>query len=133
MLIYFDSVIVIYLIDHTGTFRARAAKQLTSLTTAGDQIAVSDLTRLECRVKPIALGDKIKLAGFDAFFTRPDVQRVPLPTAVYDRATLLRATHNFKLGDSLHLAAAIEAGCDRFLTNDHRLNKCTYITVEVLP
>jgi hypothetical protein len=26
MLIYFDSVMVIYLIDHTGTFQARAAK-----------------------------------------------------------------------------------------------------------
>ena len=39
----------------------------------------------------------------------------------------------FVLGDSLHLAAAIESGCNRFLTNDRRLNKCTDITVELLP
>jgi len=58
---------------------------------------------------------------------------VPLSTAVYDRATLLRATYNSKLGDSLHLAAAIEAGCDLLLTNDHRLSKCTEIRIEVLP
>jgi predicted nucleic acid-binding protein len=132
MLIYFDSVIVIYLIDHTGTFQVRASTRLASSTAAVDQFAVSDLTRLECRVRPTALGDKVKLAGFDAFFARPDVQRAPLTTAVYDRATALRAHHNFKLGDSLHLAAAIEGGCDRLLTNDHRLSKCTDITVEVL-
>lgn len=133
MLIYFDSVIVIYLIDHTGTFQARAAQRLAISVAAGDQIGVSDLTRLECRVKPIAVGDKVKLAGFDAFFARPDVHRVPVTTAVFDRATFLRASHSFKLGDSLHLAAAIEAGCDRFLTNDTRLSKCSDIMVEVLP
>jgi predicted nucleic acid-binding protein len=133
MLIYFDSVIVIYLIDHTGSFQGRAVARLATLAAAGDGIAVSDLTRLECRVRPIARGDAAKLAGFDAFFSRTDVIKVALTTTVYDRATLLRATYHFKLADSLHLAAAIEGGCGRFLTNDTRLSRCTDITVEVLP
>ncbi|MGH7169493.1 MAG: type II toxin-antitoxin system VapC family toxin [Gemmataceae bacterium] len=133
MLIYFDSVIIIYLLDHTGSFQSRAAARLAVLETAGDRIGVSDLTRLECRVKPLALGDAVKLTRFDAFFTRPDVLKVPLTTAVYERDTLLRATYNFKLADSLHLAAAIENGCASLLTNDARLNRCTDIAVEVLP
>jgi predicted nucleic acid-binding protein len=133
MLIYFDSVIPIYLLDHTGSFQSRAAARLVVLETAGDHIAVSDLTRLECRVRPLARGDAVKLAGFDTFFSRADVLKLPLTTAVYDRATLLRATYNFKLADSLHLAAAIEGVCDRFLTNDARLSRCTDIAVEVLP
>jgi hypothetical protein len=37
------------------------------------------------------------------------------------------------LADSLHLAAAVEAGCDRFLTNDTRLSAFTALPVEVLP
>ena len=133
MIIYWDSVITIYLLDHTGSFQARARARLATLEKAGDRIAVSDLSRLERRIKPIRTGDAASLAQFDAFFARPDVQRVPLSTAVYDRASLLRATYNFKLGDSLHLAAAIEAGCDLLLTNDHRLSKCTEIRIEVLP
>ena len=32
-----------------------------------------------------------------------------------------------------HLAAAVEARCDRFLTNDHRLAKFSGLTIEVLP
>ena len=31
-----------------------------------------------------------------------------------------------------HLAAAIESGCDLFLTNDHRLARCTDLSVELL-
>ncbi|TMQ30675.1 MAG: type II toxin-antitoxin system VapC family toxin [Planctomycetota bacterium] len=133
MIIYWDSVITIYLLDHTGSFQARARARLATLEKAGDRIAVSDLSRLERRIKPIRTGDAASLAQFDAFFARPDVQRVPLSTAVYDRDTLLRATYNSKLVDSLHLAAAIEAGCDLLLTIDHRLRKCTEIRIEVLP
>src|SRR4051794_16608583 len=133
MLIYFDSVIVIYLFDHTGPFNLRALSRLTALQAAGDQTAVGDLSRLECRVKPIQLGDAAKLAVYDAFFARPDVRLVPITTAVFDRATLIRATHNFKLADALHLAAAGEAGCDRFLTNDARLSSFPDLPVEVLP
>lgn len=133
MLVYFDSVIVIYLIDHVGSFNVRALARLKTLEAAGDQVAVSDLTRMECRVKPIRDGDALKLSDFDAFFSRPDVQKLPLSTAVYDRATEIRATHNYKLTDSVQLAAAVESRCGRFLTNDTRLSGFPDIPVEVLP
>jgi len=63
---------------YSGSFQIRAQARLTTLEAAGDLIAVSDLVRLECRVKPIRLADAVSLAQFDAFFTRPDVQRGPL-------------------------------------------------------
>ena len=55
-----------------------------------------------------------------------------MPSAVYERATEIRAHHNFKLGDSLHLAAAIERGCQKFLTNDARLSRFPDLVVQVL-
>ncbi len=133
MLIYCDSCILMYFFDHTRPFNVRATNRLTALAAAGDHVAVSDLVRLECRGKPIMTGDAAKLAVFDAFFVRPDVRIVPITTAVFDRATQIRAAHKFRLGDSLHLAAAAESGCDRFLTNDNRLSVFTDIPVEVLP
>jgi predicted nucleic acid-binding protein len=133
MLVFCDSVILMYFFDHTGPFNVRATNRLAALAAAKDRIAVSDLVRMEYRVKPLQNGDTVKLTLFDAFCARPDVQMVPITTAVFDRATLIRATHNFKLADSLHLAAAAESGCDRFLTNDARLSAFTAIPVEVLP
>jgi predicted nucleic acid-binding protein len=103
------------------------------MAAAGDEIAISDLVRLECRIKPIRLGNVAALAIFDGFFAQPSVRRVPMTSVVFDRATLIRAHHKFALGDSLHLAAAVESGCDRFLTNDTRLSKFTDLSVEVLP
>ena len=86
MVVYCDSVILIYFLDHTGTFNVRATNYLTALFAAGDDVACTDLVRLECRVQPIRLGRAAKLADFDAS-RRADVQSVPITTAVFDRAT----------------------------------------------
>ena len=133
MLIYCDSVILMYYFDHTGPFNVRAANRLATLASAGDQIAISDLVRLEYRVKPLKNADNIKLSVFDAFCARPDVAVVSITRAAFEHATVIRAKHRFKLGDSLHLAAAMNSSCDRFLTNDNRLSSFTDLPVEVLP
>jgi predicted nucleic acid-binding protein len=133
MRVYSDSVILIYYFEGAPSFKARATACLGTMWSAGDTLVVSDLVRLECRMLPIRLGDAVRLADYDNLFAQPNVTLVPITSAVFDRATLIRATHNFKLADSLHLAAAAEAGCDRFLTNDNRLSTFTDIPVEVLP
>ena len=133
MLVYLDSVICIYALEGAPIFQARARARLAIIQALGDQPAISDLTWLECRVKPIRLGDLAALANMEAFLTGADVVRVPMPTAVYDRACQIRAVHKFKLADALHLAAAVEQHCGLFLTNDHRLSSFPAITVEVLP
>jgi uncharacterized protein len=98
----------------------------------GDQPAISDLTWLECRVKPIRLNDAVSLTDMEAFLTATNVVRVAMPTTVFERACRIRATHNYKLADSLHLAAAVEGACGLFLTNAYRLSGFPDISVEVL-
>ena len=57
MIVFIDSVIVIYLIEGPDAFRVRAKARLAEVTAANDQTATSHLTRLECRVKPISGAD----------------------------------------------------------------------------
>lgn len=133
MLVYCDSVILIYFFDHIGHFNTRATNRLATMAAAKDRIAFTDLVRLEYRIAPLKGNDAVKLAIFDSFCIRPDIQFLPITRAVFDRATEIRAAFNFRLGDSLHLSAAVEGGCDRFLTNDNRLSRFTDIVVEVLP
>lgn len=133
MLIYFDSMVLIYLLDAVGPWKGRAAARIASMSAAGGTIALSDLTRLECRVQPLRLNATKTLTDMDVFFRRTDVHFLPISSAVFDRATTIRAAFNFKLADSLHLAAAVEAGCDRFLTNDARLSAFSDIAIELLP
>jgi predicted nucleic acid-binding protein len=132
MLVYLDTVICIYAVEGAPAFQARARARLAVVQAAGDQPAISDLTWLECRVKPIRLGDALAMADLEAFLTGSDVVRVPMPTAVYERACRARAVRNYKLAEALHLAAAVESGCGLFLTNDHRLSSFPDVPVEVL-
>ncbi len=125
--IYFDSVAFIYYVEQRAPWSSRID---TRLTAGPVQIVVSDLTRMECRVKPLAAGNTALLAEFDTAFAAAEL--APITTAVFDRATEIRAAHNFKTSDALHLVAAVEAGCAVFLTNDHRLAAFTGITVEVI-
>jgi hypothetical protein len=60
MRVCLDSVIIIYYLDHTGHFQARAGKRLAACHAAGDEIAINDLVRMECRVDPIRKGDSLR-------------------------------------------------------------------------
>jgi predicted nucleic acid-binding protein len=133
MLVYLDTVICIYAVEGAPSFQTRERARLATMRAAGDQPAISDLTWPECRVKPIRLGDAVALADMEAFLTASDVVRVPMPKAAYERACRIRAVHNYKLADALHLAAAVESGCGLFLTNDHRVSSFPDLPVEVLP
>lgn len=133
MLVYLDSNVVIYLIEQPAQFGPRASARVAALAAAEDRIVVSDLTRLECRANAVASGDRDTLAQYDAFFAQAVERVMPLTAAVCDRATIIRGQYRFKTPDALHLAAAIEAGCAIFLTNDNRLTGFADLTVETLP
>ena len=92
----------------------------------------TDLSRLECRVKPLAAGDTTTLSDYDEFFATPGYLKIAVDTATFDLATELRARHGLKTPDALHLAAAIAAGCDEFWSNDERLVRASDTRVRIL-
>lgn len=81
---------------------------------------------------PVRQGDAGRVQDFEAFFAVRLDAVISFTRPIYDRTTRIRAVYpRFKTPDALHLAAAVESGCDVFLTNDHRLQQFTGITVEV--
>jgi predicted nucleic acid-binding protein len=85
-----------------------------------------------CLVGPLQAGDAAIAADYRRFFQRPEVQMLPVTAAVWERAAEIRATSRLPALDSIHLAAATEHGCGRFLTNDGQLSRCTSVRVDVL-
>jgi uncharacterized protein len=132
VLIFLDTNPVIYFVEQPPVWGAIATARIAGLRAAGDRLAVSDLVRMECQVGPLKTGDATRLSDFATFFASPDVRVLPITGAVCDRAARIRAAHNLKPLDSLHLATAVEHGCDVFLTADARLARFPDITVEVL-
>ena len=75
---------------------------------------------MECLVLPIKKQRDDLIAKFDQFFAAQ--RRLSMPSEIYRRAAKLRARHNLKTPDALHLATAQYHGCTAFWTNDNRLN-----------
>lgn len=129
MRLYLDSAPVIYTVEQILPY---ALKVDARLSADGIILIASDLTRLECRLKPVLDGDDELLRDFDDFFQQAVAQIVPLSREVIDMATEIRGQYGFKTPDAIHLAAAVVSGCDAFLTNDHQLDRFTEIKVEVV-
>jgi predicted nucleic acid-binding protein len=92
----------------------------------------SRLSRLECRVKPMRDKQAALLGYYDSFFVRTPFLLAEITEAVVDRATELRAAHNFKTPDALHLATALEEHADLFLTGDANLTRCPGLKIELI-
>jgi len=144
MLCYLDTNIVIYAVQAGATEHQRAIAHLTTLEQAGYRFVISELTITEALVLPFQPGNGQLLEEFFRFFHGPHLRTVNLTTAMHYRASSIRGKYHYpaippaqakrySLADSLHLAAAIESGCEMLLTNDNQLNGFRDITVEVLP
>jgi predicted nucleic acid-binding protein len=131
-MVFLDANSVVYLIEQPPTLGTRATARVTALLASGERLAVSDLVRMECQVGPLKTNDHAMLARYTTFFNSPDVSVLPVSPAVCDRAARIRAQHGFKPLDALHLAAAVEHGCTRFLSNDAQLKRFLDVIVEVL-
>jgi predicted nucleic acid-binding protein len=126
---YLDTAPIIYLVEQVQPYASAVRRKLSA---QGLVLITCELTRLECRIKPLRNGDAALLQDFDDYFANSIAEIVPLTRDVIDRATEIRAQFNFKTPDSIQLAAAVVANSSVFPTNDHRLSRFTAIAIEVI-
>jgi uncharacterized protein len=134
--LYWDSCVLIYRLQEIEPWNRRIAAALS--TVIQPRVVVSELSRLECRVKPLREADLSTLAKFDGFFASPAIGYAPLSRSVFDLATDLRARYRLQTPGALHLAAAVQIGCDELWTNDRRLEQAAegrlqVVSVDELP
>lgn len=129
MRLYLDTAPIIYVVEQVPDF---SEKILHYIQKPDIELVVSDLTWMECRVKPLAENNETLLADYDKFFSQSIIEIVELSRKVLERATHIRSQYNIKTPDAIHLGAAIISKCDIFLTNDQSLErfKDTHITVK---
>jgi predicted nucleic acid-binding protein len=131
--LYLDACAIIYAIEGAAAFRLPVLSHIAQAEAAsGGMVLTSQLSRLECRVKPLQNQNQNILGLYDRFFTATSVVLHEINVQVIDRATDLRAQHGFRTPDALHLATALEYRADAFLTGDAKLARCPGIQVIVV-
>jgi uncharacterized protein len=130
--LYLDTNVVITLVEETPERVAQVTRALDEAVGPSREYVVSGLVRLECLVKPLAAQDASLVDTYRRFFDPAQVHLVPLSEAVCDQAAHIRAQYGYSTPDALHLAAAIEAGCDVFATSDLALRSFPGVRVVLL-
>ncbi len=125
-----DSVVFIYFIERNPVFvdRARTVFRLIDAGAIAGYSSVITLT--EVLTRPLQMQNQAIAAIYRSFLLNSAyLSLVPVTATVAERAAQLRANHQLRTPDALQIAAALEAQCDAFLTNDMRLQRVSEIPV----
>jgi uncharacterized protein len=98
--IYLNACCFIYLVEGEPSWRSRVEERVRALEPATG-LVTSQLSRLECRMRPVKDNDSALLERYDALFGASRVTVLDVTEAVIDRATSLRAQHGFKSPDAI--------------------------------
>lgn len=132
-MLFWDACAIIYFVDNIEPWASRLANRLLELDDRVAGHAVSELSLLECRVKPLREQNADVLAAYDRFFSRRDLLHVPVGKGVIREAARIRAAHNLKTPDALQAACALSVpGEVLFVTNDRRFDRVPGLRTEIV-
>ena len=125
-----DTCSFIYYLERNPTYY-EATKGFFSLCYSTAKVLVtSAVTIEEYSIVPYRNSDYELLTDFNRFLSDMKIQVLNIDRVVADRAAQIRAAYpSFKPMDALQLAAAVQIGCDLFLTNDRQLRQFTELPV----
>jgi predicted nucleic acid-binding protein len=117
--VYIDTNVFIYFLDRSPTFLPVVAPFLRAVMD-GRIIGYTGVAVIaETMVKPYKIGDVAIIGKFKDFFYQKDFLTIlPHDPAIFDLASQISAKNSMKLIDSLHLATAVQGGCNYLITHD---------------
>jgi predicted nucleic acid-binding protein len=116
--VYLDANAIIYLTEGNPNFKASIEGLFVEIEQAGARLITSELTYTEVLVLPFRTGDMGLVMAYERLLDAL-VEPLPLGRRELFMAARLRAnTNKLRTPDSLHLATAILADADVFVTGD---------------
>ncbi len=121
--LYLDTSIFIYSIEQYPDFQELSDAIINAATQYEIFAVTSELALSEALVMPIRKNNTALQELFEeAIQSAGGLLVVPIERQILVRAAELRALQpNLKTPDAIHLATALETGCEVFLTNDSRI------------
>jgi len=115
----FDADVLIYatVADHQLGMRVRALFPIEPVEGTGTVAGIGSVLLLpELLSKPLREGAIDELDELSALLGRLDLR--PMDAATAELATALGAAYRLRAADAVHLATAVNAGADRFITSN---------------
>jgi predicted nucleic acid-binding protein len=122
--ILLDSVSVVYYLERNPRYFAAAEEWMERVNAGRLSAAASVLLLSEVLFPAYRAGNPAAARQARAALERiPNFELVEVTAGVSDVAARLRADHNLRTPDALHVATALSEGAEWLVTNDHRLRR----------
>lgn len=126
-----DVNIVLYYLHRDKSFGEQSLRLLTAIKNKTKVISTLVYTEafvyLFAEDNQLLMGEQLK-----ALESIPKLQIIAPVRQICLTAAQLRAAYKLKTPDAIHIATAIDSGCDIFVTNDDHLKKVQEITILTL-
>lgn len=116
-----DTMVLIYHFEGRSEHSSEATELLHLAEAGRCRLVASVLSRLETLVLPKRHGHRQLEHHYTKFFELfPNLEVLPVDEAVAEVAADLRAAHDLRTPEALHLATALHRGAGAFVTEDRR-------------
>ena len=121
--IYLDTNILIHIVEGHQRYRPVLERLVAAIEIKTLSAITCVLSLAEVLVGPLRDTDEQRVRAFEALLSAdsPDIEIMPLNRELLIRSARLSADLGLKLPDAIHVAAAEQAGCSMFLTEDRRI------------
>jgi predicted nucleic acid-binding protein len=120
--IYVDANIFIHFVEGEGRERETVSALFVEAAERDVQLVTSEITIAECLRGVLSRNDETAASTYrDLLSNGAIVELVGADAVLSKYAALAGSVFSLKLIDSIHVASAVIAECDAFLTNDKRI------------
>ncbi len=131
--LYVEAAPLIYYVEEHPVYVQRMEAIISFIENTPIEAVSSVISLAEVLNQPIKLGrNDLEKAYRDILISGEYFRLLPVVQSIAESAARLRAYHNLRTPDALHIATALDAQCDAFLTNDNGLKRITQVRVLVL-
>jgi predicted nucleic acid-binding protein len=130
--VYVDANALIYTVEAVTPYAHLLAPLWLRANDGEITLVTSDLTLMEVLVKPLKLGSRHLIDGYEQTFRARQLRVEPVSLKVLREAAALRATAALKTPDAIHAATALTLGCTHLVTNDSMFLRIRQLQVVVL-
>jgi predicted nucleic acid-binding protein len=131
--LYIETAPLIYYVEENSTYVAKMDAIIEAVEDVLIEAVSSVIILTEVLPQPIKMGNtKLEQEYRNILLHSGGFGLLPVTAQMAESAAELRARYNLRTADALHVATAIAAGCDAFLTNDGGIKHVAEITILVL-
>jgi predicted nucleic acid-binding protein len=130
--IFWDTMLLIYLLEGNPTYSQRAEELLARARRRGDSLYTSHLALGEIMAGVERFDQPVKATAVRETLNEMGFRFLPFDAGAVRPFSLLRGREKLKIADAIHLACAASAGIDLFLTGDKQLVKLDVLGIQFI-